>query len=88
MLMPHTTLNGGTAVAEKMREAIEKNEHPGVGTVTASFGIAERQCGETFENWYARTDYALYHAKQSGRNRVESANSSQEFIDKIQTDKI
>ena len=88
ILMPHTTLNGGTAVAEKMREAFEKNDHPGIGSVTASFGIAERQSGESFENWYARTDNALYHAKQTGRNRVESACSSQALLNKTETDKI
>lgn len=88
VLMPHTSLNGGSAVAEKIREALEKNEHPGIGTVTASFGIAERQSSESFENWYARTDSALYHAKQSGRNRVECADSSQELVDKTETDKI
>jgi len=73
VLMPHTETGGGTAVAEKMREAIEKNEHPGIGSVTASFGIAERKKDESFESWYVRADEALYHAKQSGRNNVASA---------------
>lgn len=71
LLMPHTALCGGRSVAEKIREAIAKNEYPGIGHVTASFGVAERRADESFDSWYARTDEALYQAKQSGRNRVE-----------------
>jgi len=73
ILMPHTTLSGGFAVAEKMRDAIKKNSLPGIDPVTASFGVTERKKDESFDCWYARTDKALYNAKQSGRNRVESA---------------
>ena len=40
-------------------------------TVTASFGIAEWQRGETYGDLFARADAALYRAKNGGRNRVE-----------------
>lgn len=77
LLMPHTALNGGTSVAEKIREALAENQYPEIGPVTASFGLAEREKDESFESWYARVDQALYHAKQSGRNRVECAVKNQ-----------
>jgi diguanylate cyclase (GGDEF)-like protein len=73
LLMPHSTIAGGISAAEKIREALEKNEYPGIGRVTASFGVAERQKDESIENWYSRADRALYRAKQNGRNRVDSA---------------
>lgn len=41
--------------------------------LTASFGIAARQDGETPERLMARADKALYAAKQGGRNRIERA---------------
>jgi diguanylate cyclase (GGDEF)-like protein len=71
LLMPHTAEEGAATTAEKIRESLERSDHPGVGRVTGSFGVAERRPGESFADWYARTDAALYRAKQAGRNRVE-----------------
>ena len=41
-----------------------------VGTVTASFGVAERRDDEGAEDLIRRADQALYRAKANGRNRV------------------
>ena len=41
--------------------------------ITASFGLARHQVGETFEHVIERADKALYSAKSKGRNRVVSA---------------
>lgn len=76
LLMPHTPADGAVAAAEKIREAFSQFEHPGAGIVTASFGVSERKAKEPFIAWYARTDKALYDAKQSGRNRVVRAADS------------
>jgi len=46
-----------------------------VGTVTASFGVAEFRADETLDDWLKRMDDALYQAKAMGRNRVVVANS-------------
>ncbi len=73
LVMPQTTLDGAFAAAEKIREALERSDHPDVGKVTASFGTSQRKSNESFDSWYGRTDQALYQAKQSGRNRVVSA---------------
>jgi diguanylate cyclase (GGDEF)-like protein/PAS domain S-box-containing protein len=70
LLMPHTSIEGAAVVAENLRAAIEKNNHPVTGVQTVSIGAAERIKSEAFSSWYKRTDDALYKAKQSGRNRV------------------
>ena len=42
-------------------------------SVTASFGVACYQSGESLEALLARADAAMYRAKQGGRNRIEVA---------------
>ena len=70
ILLPHTDISDAYMVAERARQAIEAESHPIVGKVTASFGVAERQSGETYNSLYRRVDEAMYRAKNSGRNRV------------------
>jgi diguanylate cyclase (GGDEF)-like protein len=61
-------------VAEKVRSAIE-NYNFGLGNdhaiVTISLGVAAYMLNETPENFFTRTDKALYLAKEKGRNRLE-----------------
>ncbi|WP_152427075.1 hemerythrin domain-containing protein, partial [Paramagnetospirillum caucaseum] len=57
-------------LAERIRKAIVAFEFPGVGDVTASFGVAEYREDEPWESWLCRSDAALYAAKEGGRNRV------------------
>jgi len=46
------------------------------GIVTISVGLAEiRNAGASSDDWIRPADMALYRAKRSGRNRVESAES-------------
>jgi diguanylate cyclase (GGDEF)-like protein len=40
---------------------------------TVSLGIAQLSFGETVESWIKRADQALYHSKNTGRNRATSA---------------
>lgn len=70
VVMPQTSAISAMTVAEKIRSMLEQYEHPLVGKVTASFGVAGRLAGESFQEWYKRTDEALYRAKQGGRNCV------------------
>jgi two-component system cell cycle response regulator len=62
-------------LAERIRERLENTlfpDHPGL-QVTCSLGVAERAEGEPIEEWFHRTDQALYRAKEAGRNRSEAA---------------
>jgi diguanylate cyclase (GGDEF)-like protein/PAS domain S-box-containing protein len=60
-------------LAEKLRRLVSAVAFEGVGTVRASFGVAQRNPGETVDAWFGRVDRALYRAKQRGRDRVELA---------------
>lgn len=79
ILMPNTDLKGAAVTAEKLRLKIEKTSHPIIGSFTASFGVAERNIGEKYQNLYHRVDEALYKAKENGRNAV--ALSEKEYLE-------
>ncbi|MEE9597470.1 MAG: diguanylate cyclase [Acidiferrobacterales bacterium] len=57
-------------MAEKLRKCIESHAFDTVGTVTASFGVAEFNRDEKSEVLIKRTDNALYEAKEHGRNKI------------------
>jgi hemerythrin-like metal-binding protein len=75
ILMPNTSSKGAVVAAEKVRKAIEDATHPIIGKFTASFGVAERNSGEQYQDLYNRVDEALYRAKENGRNCVVEAQS-------------
>lgn len=70
LLLPQCGVVDGLVVAEKLRAVVADQPFPVVGRVTASFGLAQFQPGETLDSWLHRADEALYAAKQGGRNRV------------------
>lgn len=70
VLMPHTDAMGANLAAEKIRLAVEEIKHPIVGTVTISIGVSLHMINESIEDWFKRTDIALFKAKRSGRNKV------------------
>lgn len=72
ILAPNTALENALYLAEKLRAAIEKYNFDFVEKVTCSFGVAEFANNVDFEGLVERADKALYAAKRSGRNRVES----------------
>ena len=57
-------------LADRLRRAVEDHTFASVGTVTASFGVAELDMGEDLESLILQADEALYRAKSSGRNRT------------------
>lgn len=62
-------------LAERIRIAFARTVHPDIGdhiSLTASFGVAERSSGESYDRLFSRADAALYEAKRNGRNRVQS----------------
>jgi len=71
ILCRHAGLEGAMDTAERIRAAIAGHDFPGVGQVTASFGVAACCESDTTETLLERADAALYRAKAAGRNRVE-----------------
>ena len=61
---------GGQALAENLRQAVERSElAPGVHT-TLSIGVGQFLPGDNYLSWFNRVDHELYNAKQGGRNTV------------------
>jgi diguanylate cyclase (GGDEF)-like protein len=74
VLAPDCDEDGGRALAERFRSAIEKEPMPvthGTITVTMSFGVAATSNMDEAEKLLQIADERLYRAKALGRNRVE-----------------
>ncbi len=70
------SLEEGLLVAERVREAFEASDivvEEGKVDTTVSIGVAGGPAGTELEVLLAAADTALYQAKRSGRNRVETA---------------
>lgn len=76
VLAPETGVEGARALADKIRHAFSSHLFGDAGRVfplTLSAGVAQLDPGESGNDMIARADEALYHAKQTGRDRVEAA---------------
>jgi len=77
IILPKTNLSTALYVAERVREAIESAEMKApegdVFTITVSQGLSSYEPGEDEHSLISRADGALYRAKESGRNRVETS---------------
>ena len=74
VIMPETDGKGALAVAEKIRQTIEKLEFiykKDVVKVTVSIGVSQVKEGDkTASDIFDRADTAVYQAKEGGRNMV------------------
>ncbi|MGB1799670.1 MAG: GGDEF domain-containing protein, partial [Gammaproteobacteria bacterium] len=72
LILPETELSAAIAVAETLRESIEKCSfqygEESVG-ITISCGLAQIKKNDTLDKLFQRADQALYKAKETGRNR-------------------
>jgi diguanylate cyclase (GGDEF)-like protein len=81
LILRNVALDDAAGFAERLRQKIAahnvlaRNVFEGDRScyVTASFGVAKWQLSEDFHDVFRRADRALYHAKETGRNRVEVA---------------
>ena len=76
VLAPETDARGAHSLAEKIRLAVSTRLFGDGGRafpLTLSAGVAELRPDESGNDMIARADEALYHAKQRGRDRVETA---------------
>lgn len=72
LILPNVNGMEAYRIAEEMRRFIDIYQFR-VGHITASFGIAECQVGDTSDAMLRRADRALYKSKQMGRNLVKLA---------------
>ncbi|MNZ83522.1 Response regulator PleD [compost metagenome] len=75
MLLPSTSLENGQQLLEALRNAIADCPFHFRGkrlAITCSAGLAQFNPGDRSETVFERADQALYRAKRSGRNRLET----------------
>ncbi|GAB6078780.1 diguanylate cyclase [Hydrogenobaculum acidophilum] len=70
IIAPETTLEDAKALAEKLRQEIERFSFEEDFSITCSFGVISLQKDDTKETLLKRVDDALYQAKRTGRNKV------------------
>lgn len=76
VVLPKTQLSSAVIVAERIREIIEATEKTAsegkVFSVTVRQGLSGYRAGDDKDSLISRADEALYRAKETGRNRVET----------------
>ncbi|NWE75497.1 sensor domain-containing diguanylate cyclase [Pseudomonas yamanorum] len=72
VLCPNTDGGQAFSVALELWQALRSAPMEGVGTVTASFGVASWRVEEGVDGLLLRADSGVYAAKQAGRDRVEA----------------
>lgn len=75
IVMPRTLLHDAATVAERIRKAVEEYSFTipaGEGSLrcTISVGVSASKAGDSVGSMVERADQALYHVKNTGRNRV------------------
>lgn len=70
LILPECGADRAEATAERLRRLIASAPFDGVGTVTASFGVASSADLHPDEDLFTAADRALYEAKKAGRDVV------------------
>ncbi|HEY4079729.1 MAG TPA: GGDEF domain-containing protein [Burkholderiaceae bacterium] len=73
VLLPEADNGGAAILAERLRLHVSQAASDGRHAISASFGVAAWQAGDTADLLMGRADQALYRAKAAGRDRVEVA---------------
>lgn len=77
LLLPGVDMAGMRSVINHLHQVLREELKSPSGTVTASYGLALLECGETADTWMERADNALYQAKENGRDQIIVAPQSQ-----------
>ncbi len=76
VILPETDLRSAVRLIDKIRRDVHARnivvveDDLDIGKITASFGVAELEAGQTVEALIKQADEKLYEAKRSGRNCV------------------
>lgn len=70
VLLPETDLEGGAVLADKIRRHVSDHPFSMAGHLTCSFGVAQFQGNQPQDGLISNADWALYHAKNHGKNQV------------------
>jgi len=78
VVLPQAGLEGASIVAERLRLRLETTEVPGIGHITASFGLATFPLhANSRDQLVTAADRALYESKHAGRNRISTPPTAQ-----------
>ena len=79
VLCPSTDIAQASQRAERLRIAISKTRIPELKEreLTASFGVAQAEPGDSVESLLRRADKALYMAKDGGRNQTRTLTNAE-----------
>lgn len=69
IICTQTTKENAFVLAEKLRVLIKDFKFDEIGYKTISLGISDFQKGDTVETLFKKADFALYEAKDKGRNK-------------------
>ncbi len=79
VLIQHASLAQAEQLAERIRIKVansqlkRKDTGETINNLHVSLGVSSYKPGESWDEWYQRTDKALYHSKENGRNRSTKA---------------
>ena len=85
VVLPETGSECAQVVGDRIRQRIAARKFlPGAAmTVTVSIGIAEYQADMTFDQLLRQADQAMYRAKRSGRNQIQTALQAKKINDAL-----
>lgn len=83
IMLPGIDLDQANLVADKLIAAAASIKHFNKEVVTISIGVSSWDPEDSIESWLRRTDTALYHAKEEGRNRACLSEGTESFLSTI-----